>query len=109
VLCWAVPAVPSVVPSVPSVPSCFRETRLLLFRLLPRPMYLLIAVPSAIPSFRLLLGCPVGTVSSWQSDCRDGIFEGLIIFDISTNNAVYYCTFSLKYPDLWLLYVGVII
>jgi len=25
---------------------------LLLFRLLPRPMYLLIAVPSAVPSFR---------------------------------------------------------
>ena len=37
---------------------------LLLFRQLSRPMYLLIAVPSAIPSFRLLLGCP----HSQQSD-----------------------------------------
>jgi len=44
--------------------------------------------------------CPVSAVSSRPSDCRDGIFEVLIIFDISTNNAVYYCNCCLKYPDL---------
>jgi len=32
---------------------------LLLFHLLSHPMYLLIAVPLAVPSFRLILGCPL--------------------------------------------------
>ena len=40
------------------VPSAVPSSWLLLFRQLSRPIYLLIAVPSAVPSFHLVLGCP---------------------------------------------------
>jgi len=50
--------------------------------------------PAPTDRHRWSIVCPVGAVSSRPSDCRVGIFEVLIIFDISTNNAVYYSSQS---------------
>jgi len=42
----------------------------------------------------------VCAISSRPSDCHDGMFEVVIIFDISTNNAVYYSSQSSRHSQL---------